>query len=312
MTLATAPGNVHYPSPTVFLADGQSSSHQSFTDDISVTPLPSLIWPSLSREVRRSSVQNVDGDIGSSIAQQRVDTSGSLRLLTYSTPSGQYELLISPIEPSSSSTAHEETSSSFLGAREDEISESASHTVEAMAMQSEERNNQPFQLSELPLLDPPFLSGWVPGEAPAGRHGTQPLNGPANESSPALSGTQTAIPPNNQVPENRTSLSRAGARFGSQHHTSHSRVVPVTGSGETFSYSNIAQSEGDPQPVITRIQSELAASFATVAAPELPCTVKLRVWAHDIKDPCAPLDPEKCRLTIPHAVLCRYLSLIHI
>ncbi|KAI8005353.1 Protein MOR1 [Camellia lanceoleosa] len=33
--------------------------------------------------------------------------------------------------------------------------------------------------------------------------------------------------------------------------------------------------------------------------------VKLRIWAHDIKSPCDPLDGERCRLTIPHAVLCR-------
>ncbi|XP_073012065.1 uncharacterized protein [Typha latifolia] len=39
-------------------------------------------------------------------------------------------------------------------------------------------------------------------------------------------------------------------------------------------------------------------------AAELPCTVKLRIWPHDIQDPCAPLDPETCRLTISHAVLC--------
>ncbi|KAI8012627.1 hypothetical protein LOK49_LG06G01614 [Camellia lanceoleosa] len=33
--------------------------------------------------------------------------------------------------------------------------------------------------------------------------------------------------------------------------------------------------------------------------------VKLRIWAHDIKSPCDPLDGERSRLTIPHAVLCR-------
>lgn len=48
-----------------------------------------------------------------------------------------------------------------------------------------------------------------------------------------------------------------------------------------------------------------AAMAAAAAAAELPCTVKLRIWPHDIKRPCAPLDPETCRLVIPHAVLCR-------
>ncbi|CDY15487.1 BnaA08g27710D [Brassica napus] len=57
----------------------------------------------------------------------------------------------------------------------------------------------------------------------------------------------------------------------------------------------------DAQPVVNRLPSELASS---IAAAELPCTVKLRVWAHDIKDPCAILRSDKCRLTIHHAVLC--------
>ncbi|KAI8031591.1 hypothetical protein LOK49_LG01G00798 [Camellia lanceoleosa] len=56
------------------------------------------------------------------------------------------------------------------------------------------------------------------------------------------------------------------------------------------------------------IQSALAASLAATAAAELPCTVKLRIWAHDIKSPCDPLDGERCRLTIPHAVLCRWFA----
>lgn len=49
-----------------------------------------------------------------------------------------------------------------------------------------------------------------------------------------------------------------------------------------------------------------AAMAAAAAAAELPCTVKLRLWPHDTKRPCALLDPDTCRLVIPHAVLCRY------
>lgn len=51
-----------------------------------------------------------------------------------------------------------------------------------------------------------------------------------------------------------------------------------------------------------------AALAAAAAAAELPCTVKLRIWPHDIKRPCASLDPDTCRLVIPHAVLCRFTS----
>ncbi|XP_062223496.1 uncharacterized protein LOC133922266 isoform X2 [Phragmites australis] len=52
------------------------------------------------------------------------------------------------------------------------------------------------------------------------------------------------------------------------------------------------------------VGSELATSLFTAGTNELPCTVKLRIWRHDIKDPCVPLEPEACRLTISHAVLC--------
>lgn len=51
-----------------------------------------------------------------------------------------------------------------------------------------------------------------------------------------------------------------------------------------------------------------AAMAAAAAAAELPCTVKLRIWSYDIKRPSAILDPDTCRLVIPHAVLCRYFK----
>ncbi|XP_062218862.1 uncharacterized protein LOC133918807 [Phragmites australis] len=51
------------------------------------------------------------------------------------------------------------------------------------------------------------------------------------------------------------------------------------------------------------VGSEFTASMLASGA-ELPCTVKLRIWRHDIKDPCVPLEPEACRLIISHAVLC--------
>jgi activator-of-BECN1-regulated-autophagy protein 1 len=57
-------------------------------------------------------------------------------------------------------------------------------------------------------------------------------------------------------------------------------------------------------PVISRVQSELASTLAATSAVELPCTVKLRIWPHDTKNPSASLNSDRCRLIIPHAVLC--------
>lgn len=79
-----------------------------------------------------------------------------------------------------------------------------------------------------------------------------------------------------------------------------SLVVPYGTSSNGASTSG----GGDSFPIISRIQSQLSASLTSTAAAELPCTVKLRIWPHDFKNPCASLKAEKCRLTIPHAVLC--------
>ncbi|XP_024013300.1 uncharacterized protein LOC18020442 [Eutrema salsugineum] len=72
--------------------------------------------------------------------------------------------------------------------------------------------------------------------------------------------------------------------------------------------SRNTQRGSDARPVVNRVQSELAtsiaASAAAAAASELPCTVNLRVWPHDIREPYAQLKPDRCLLTIPHAVLC--------
>ncbi|KAJ6845243.1 uncharacterized protein M6B38_288495 [Iris pallida] len=82
-------------------------------------------------------------------------------------------------------------------------------------------------------------------------------------------------------------------------------MAPV-GPGEGASFVNAQNDESEPHPIPipSIIETEISTSLAAAAAAELPCTVKLRIWPHDIQNPCASLDPETCRLTIPHAVLC--------
>ncbi|CDY32529.1 BnaA09g50670D [Brassica napus] len=115
----------------------------------------------------------------------------------------------------------------------------------------------------------PFLQGWLMAQSQAGANSGVLSTGSSGQASSAPHiGSSTAI-----------SQSRfAGSGLATQHHQG-----------------------TDAQPVVNRIPSELASS---IAAAELPCTVKLRVWSHDIKDPCAILKSDKCRLTIHHAVLC--------
>ncbi|XP_076935238.1 uncharacterized protein LOC143601816 [Bidens hawaiensis] len=83
--------------------------------------------------------------------------------------------------------------------------------------------------------------------------------------------------------------------------SSESAEVPYGSNGASTSAS---QYDGDSFPIMSRIQSQLSASLTATAAAELPCTVKLRIWPHDFKNPCASLKAESCRLIISHAVLC--------
>ncbi|KAK9281444.1 hypothetical protein L1049_004346 [Liquidambar formosana] len=174
----------------------------------------------------------------------------------------------------------------------------------------------------LPNRDPtcwelPFLQGWLMGQSQAGVPSVLPLNGGNREhSSPYLgvgSASSTSDLPTHNVDTSAASLAMAGnisarnsGRPGLRHRFSRSRLIPLSESGEGAASINTPHDGSDTQPIISRIQSELASSLAAAAAAELPCTVKLRIWSHDIRNPCAPLSSERCRLTIPHAVLCRY------
>ncbi|KAH0854871.1 hypothetical protein HID58_031355 [Brassica napus] len=124
----------------------------------------------------------------------------------------------------------------------------------------------------------PFLQGWLMAQSQAGVLPT---------------GSSGTAPPHTEIPGgvNLYGVSaRDRARFAG------------SGLAGGLASRNAQQEAGtDAQPVVNRLPSELASS---IAAAELPCTVKLRVWAHDIKDPCAILRSDKCRLTIHHAVLC--------
>ncbi|KAJ4785016.1 Transducin family protein / WD-40 repeat family protein [Rhynchospora pubera] len=70
----------------------------------------------------------------------------------------------------------------------------------------------------------------------------------------------------------------------------------LVGSGEVGGSSN--------EQVEVAGTFEIPTHLLAVGSADLPCTVKLRIWQHDIKEPCAVLEQDKCRLTISHAVLC--------
>ncbi|KAK8507192.1 hypothetical protein V6N12_008536 [Hibiscus sabdariffa] len=231
MTVATSPGYLRYPAPTVYL--------------------------------------NTDGDTGSNGVHQREETGAN------------------PLPTE----------------METDVSHSAMEPMETMEVQSVERTTQFFPFGDPTSWELPFLQGWLIGQTQAGQRNMRLATGGGHENSLPAGETGTSASIASSGMATSVGHSRVHGRSSSRHRSSRSRMVSSGGTGES-GYSNIIHDSSDPQPAASRIQSELATSLAAAAAAELPCTVKLRIWPHDMKDPCAFLDPEKCRLTIPHAVLC--------
>ncbi|XP_059289001.1 uncharacterized protein LOC132042354 isoform X2 [Lycium ferocissimum] len=279
-------------------SDSSMTLATSPANELPIMSLPFMIWPSNARGDPRLPLQQSNADMGSDSTQNRADTSASVRLLTYSTPSGQYELLLSPIDPTLSPAREAQTGSSVRD------TENASHPViDPMEtdVPAEERNNQFFPFSDPAYWELPFLQGWLIGQSQAGRRAIHPEHSGATNSVSAYG--EVEHPPAVPAVISNSNHPRSG-RSGSRHRSSRSRAIPVAGSSDSAAPINIVHDESDSQAFMSRFQSEIATSLTAAAASELPCTVKLRVWPYDVKAPCAPLDAEKCRLMIPHAVLC--------
>lgn len=269
MTLATSPGYLRYPPPTVYLADAHSCDRSTLADELPLMTLPFLIWPSFPRDNSQIALHRANGDLISSVGpEQRGDPTSSVRLLTYSTSSGQYEILLSPIEPNASSPLVGETES------ENPVSQSDME----IEMQPEDRGNHFLPFGESMYWELPFLQGWLIGQSQRSNH--------------VFNGNETENP------------SRTISRSNQRSRSTRARVISKAVYGEGTAFNHVLHDDNDSQPFVSRIQSELATSLATAAAAELPCTVKLRIWPHDLKNPCALLDSDRCRLMIPHAVLC--------
>ncbi|XP_020275649.1 uncharacterized protein LOC109850131 isoform X2 [Asparagus officinalis] len=184
------------------------------------------------------------------------------------------------------------------------------------------RNVEGGQVHQIvPISDPsrwelPFLQGWLMGQTHAGLNNVLPVNSSLQGDPSMGQGTSTDLLTSHlQYRRNMEALlsssnmrttvsqSRGSGRSGSRHR-SRSHMMASTGSGEGALVLNSQDGETEPHSGRTGIGSEIPATLPSVAAAELPCTVKLRIWPHDMRVPCATLNPDKCRLTIPHAVLC--------
>ncbi|KAL3506291.1 hypothetical protein ACH5RR_031673 [Cinchona calisaya] len=290
MTLATSPGYLRYPPPTVYLADAHTNSRSNLPNELPLLSLPFLIWPLIGRGDGRIPLQHTDTEMGFDSAQQRVNPSNSVRLLTYSTPTGQYEVLLSHMEANNS--PDEQQTPSLVGETDNVAPQSVVDAMET-DMQSEERNNHFFPFSDPAYWELPFLQGWLIGQSQAGLRAMRSQTGGASENVSSFTNIDNPAPINSSVPNDATH-SRVTERSSSRHRSSRLRV-PSAGSGDGAPLNRIGQDQ---------VQPEVTPSLAAAATAELPCTVKLKIWSHDVKDPCAPLGAERCRLTIPHAVLC--------
>ena len=159
----------------------------------------------------------------------------------------------------------------------------------------------------------PFLQGWVMGQTQAefvqpmlrSQHGIFAVPGISVEAR-GLQHHQEA----NQGAEVTPSIARNGNRLVNATRGNASRVSlnSASSGGATSVHVGILHGFASRDPSMGMIASENAPQLsiaAATAAAELPCTVKLRIWPHNMKHPTGVLDPETCRLTIPHAVLCR-------
>ncbi|KEH42445.1 putative transcription factor WD40-like family [Medicago truncatula] len=290
MTEATSHGHLEYPPPAVFV----TNVHPRTQINMSSEP-----------PVSRVELQHASNDVGLS----------SMQVEQYGTR------LVNSEIPTSSQTGAEYNAHTTLpnqmriginnltmGGRE------AYETEPAEASQHENADHvvKRVELSEhgqFPQIVPspdsngwelPFLQGWLVGQSQVGVPSMLPqqIGSFTMPSNLFTTNVELAVPPSGMP--NGISIP-AVLQSGLQNQFSPSRL-PVTDFGNLVPSINLPHDGFDSQTIINRIQSELAKSVATAAATELPCTVNLKVWSYDLKNPCAPL--QRCRLTIPHVVLC--------
>eukprot|EP00250_Pteridium_aquilinum_P018279 c24019_g2_i1 orf=561-2570(+) len=180
----------------------------------------------------------------------------------------------------------------------------------------------PFQVGELPGWELQFLQGWVMDQT-YGEHVQATLHSPqdgilvvpsipfeAREARPPQHhqiSDGTALASISNLASARNSM-RTGTFRGSYAQGAGQRGHEMTVSAEGRSVGvGTLQGFASREPHVGMIVGEISPqmSMATaLAAAELPCTVKLRLWPYDVKQPGSALDPETCRLMIPHVVLC--------
>ncbi|KAF3573014.1 hypothetical protein F2Q69_00063842 [Brassica cretica] len=289
MSRATSPGYLRYPPPAIFFTNTQSGGRTSVAAELPLVPLPYLVLPSYSADDPRS--QQPTGTTGQRNAQQSRFQSIQSSSRTMSPPT-------LPLSMSGDLAAQAGGRTSATAVDAMDIDEAQPIGRNRIPSQVLSQSEQLVHLRDRVSWEVPFLQGWLMAQSQAGANSGVLSTGSSGQASSAPHiGSSTAsleaAVASLEIPGG-VNLYGASARGDTRDRVSQSRFA---GSGLATQHHQGT----DAQPVVNRIPSELASS---IAAAELPCTVKLRVWSHDIKDPCAILKSDKCRLTIHHAVLC--------
>ena len=316
MTEATSHGHLEYPPPAVFVTNVHPMTQINMSNE---PPMSRVELQHASNDVGLSSMQVEQ--YGTRLANSEIPTSSQTgaEYNAHTTLPNQMRIGINNLTMGGREAYETEPA---------EVSqhENADHvdSLDVMLHEPSRHVIKRVELSELgqfPQIVPspdsngwelPFLQGWLVGQSQVGVPSMLPHIGGSHESRPQQIGSFT-MPSNMPTTNVELAVPLSGIpsgisipavlQSGLQNQFSPSRL-PVTDPGNLVPI-NLAYDGFDSQTIINRIQSELAKSVATAAATELPCTVNLKVWSYDLKNPCAPL--QRCRLTIPHVVLCRYL-----
>ncbi|CAN8295688.1 unnamed protein product [Cochlearia groenlandica] len=319
MTRATSPGYMRYPPPAIFFTNTHSGSRTSMNAELPLVPLPYLLLPSYSDDDPR--IQYSTGNIGPRSAQSRFQSNQSPPPLSLATPgvlSGSNHVPENSASNTFAAQAGARTSTTAVDAMDvDEAQPVGRNRLPSQVSSQTDlidvgQLQQLFQLGDRVSWELPFLQGWLMAQKQAGASSAVlPSGSSGHANSSPFTGSSSAYHSSTASLEAAVaSLEIPGGvnLYGVSARGDHRDQIPqsrLAGSGlvEALSSRNIQREGTEAQPVhvVNRISSELATS---IAAAELPCTVKLRVWSHDIKDPCAILKSDKCLITIHHAVLC--------
>uniref|UniRef100_A0ACD5X9E7 Uncharacterized protein n=1 Tax=Avena sativa TaxID=4498 RepID=A0ACD5X9E7_AVESA len=284
LTHATSTGYSNYPS-ALFFANINSRGYPHLESNMSS---PCLIWPAFLRDDGSLYIPRNDLGSGSTNVQQS-SSSVAQNLLPPDAENQQSDQSVTPMdvcpgEPSVSNDVQlPSTSNSVPFPAIARPSGSAVHrmpvnsfTTSGLDVQMFLRNSEGGHHHDLfgdsRSWELPFLHGWLMAQSHTGASSSIPIS---------TGGTRGS---------NRQYASRPHA------------LTSVPGVGSPQLGPQIDEAEAHAASL--GVGSELTTSLFSAGAAELPCTVKLRVWRHDIKNPSVALDSKACCLTISHAVLC--------